>query len=206
MSPTVSPLTKRLCLLMILSVPLAEGSQGWIPLILRDDYFICQNTHRDCLSFPAFKSRSLSQYVITSPVTCNHSLLLTLWLQHHGMKVPRACFWFSSHSLNFSFMSPHFTFCVCHTVLSPQHPALGKSMGNSCLWSVEQVWHSQASCFSSVSHVHTAPILGWLLSFLSSGVFAPADLQSSMCLWVSLSPPFCLNSHPKELGKKINTC
>ena len=187
---------------MVLFVPLAEGSQGWVPLILSDDHFICQNTHRNCLSFPAFKSRSPSQYVITSPVTYNHSLLLTLGLHCQGMKVPHACFWFSSHTSKFLlYESIVHMFCVCHTVLSPQHPTLGKSMGNSCLWCVEQVWCSQASCFPGVTHVHTAPILAWLWSFLSSGVFAPMILQSSMCLGISLFPPSCLNSHLEELDK-----
>lgn len=129
MSPTVSPLTKRLCLLMVISVPLAEGSQGWVPLILRDDYFICQNTHRDCLSFPVFKSRSPSQYVITSPVTYNHSLLLTLWLQRHGMKVPRACFWFSSHISEFLlYESTCHVLCLSYCLI-PSTPDLGEKYG-----------------------------------------------------------------------------
>ena len=114
---------------MVISVPLAEGSQGWVPLILRDDYFICQNTHRDCLSFPVFKSRSPSQYVITSPVTYNHSLLLTLWLQRHGMKVPRACFWFSSHISEFLlYESTCHVLCLSYCLI-PSTPDLGEKYG-----------------------------------------------------------------------------
>lgn len=77
----------------------------------------------------------------------------------------------------------HISRFVSCTVLSPQHlPALGKSMGNSCLWSVEQVWHSQAVFLWRESSSHsTHP--GLAVEFLVFRSVCSCGLFSHQCAY-----------------------
>ena len=191
------PLTKTLCLLMVLSVSWAERSQGWVSLILRDYHFILPgNTYTGYFLSPGFKSRSPCQYVIMSPVTYIHSLFINFVVTMSWPETA-ACLLLISlpTSLNFPFMSPY-SYALCLTVVAPCTPSLGKQYGNSCLRPVEQMRPSEASCFPGVSPVHAAPSwIGRRTEFIvSRGIHSCGSGSSiiNLCLWISLPPPSCL--------------
>lgn len=159
-SPPARPLTKTLCLLIVLSVSLAEISQGWVSLISRNYHFICPgNTFMGYLSSPAFKSRFPGQYMIISPVTYNHSVLINSVVTISSHETAPCLPLISLPTfLNLPFMNPYFIGFVSLLPSNlPQPPALGNSIETPICdpWSRHDPL--QVSYFSGLSHIHTAP-------------------------------------------------